>query len=96
MAYSILTHQRHEPNSVAVVIGRCWRYSPGIVFGVANVGINYMLFFDGFLSAAGRSLLSKFLVQEVYHIDESYHGDAATIGTGCFLEHRMQSFRCCL
>ena len=47
----------------------------------------------------GRSLLTKFLVQDVYydeHIDESYHRDAATIGTVCFLEHRMQSFRCCL
>ena len=51
----------------------------GEVFGVANVGANYM-FFDGFSLAVGTPLLSKFLVQEVYdeHIDEGHYGDAAT------------------
>ena len=65
----------------------------GEVFGVANVGANYM-FFDGFSSAVGTLLLSKFLAQEVYdeHIDEGRHGGAAAAdddgfqcyGTGCF------------
>mmetsp|Transcript_11577 Transcript_11577/g.24694 ORF Transcript_11577/g.24694 Transcript_11577/m.24694 type:complete len:810 (+) Transcript_11577:551-2980(+) len=73
----------------------------GEVFGTRHVGANYM-FFDGFSSAAGTLLLSKFVAQEVYdeHIVES-HGDpgaapASTeegsykcFGTGCF---RMSHF----
>ena len=47
----------------------------GEVFGTRHVGANYM-FFDGFSSAAGTLLLSKFVAQEVYdeHITE-HHGD---------------------
>jgi len=63
----------------------------GEVFGNRHVGANYM-FYDGFSSAAGTLLLSKFVAQEVYdeHIVEN-HGDpgAATtdfmcLGAGCF------------
>ena len=67
----------------------------GEVFGTRHVGANYM-FFDGFSSAAGTLLLSKFVAQEVYdeHIVES-HGDPGAasapdgtdfkcLGTGCF------------
>lgn len=47
----------------------------GEVFGTHHVGANYM-FFDGFSSAVGTLLLSKFVAQEVYdeHLAES-HGD---------------------
>lgn len=63
----------------------------GEVFGTRHVGANYM-FFDGFSSAAGTLLLSKFVAQEVYdeHISES-HGDPGMddgnykcFGTECF------------
>ena len=58
----------------------------GEVFGTANVGANYM-FFDGFTSAAGSLLLSKFIAQEVYesHIDRHDDPDNVTcLGSGCF------------
>ena len=49
-------------------------------------GANYM-FFDGFSSAAGTLLLSKFVAQEVYdeHIDEN-HEDPGAEGSNfkCF------------
>lgn len=58
----------------------------GEVFGTRHHGANYM-FFDGFSSAAGTLLLSKFVAQEVYdeHIDES-HGDPGAEGSNfkCF------------
>jgi len=69
----------------------------GEVFGTRHVGANYM-FFDGFSSAAGTLLLSKFVAQEVYdeHIVESHSDPGATsspsteegnfkcLGPGCF------------
>jgi len=70
----------------------------GEVFGTLHVGANYM-FFDGFSSAAGTLLLSKFVAQTVYddHIDES-HGDSVDegsnrcFGTECFqLSHFIVS-----
>ena len=70
----------------------------GEVFGNRHVGANYM-FFDGFSSAAGTLLLSKFVAQEVYdeHITEN-HGDEGAadgeenfqcIGRGCFAMSHM-------
>jgi MFS family permease len=70
----------------------------GEVFGTLHVGANYM-FFDGFSSAAGTLLLSKFVAQTVYdeHINEN-HGDPVNegnykcFGTGCFqLSHLIVS-----
>ena len=70
----------------------------GEVFGTLHVGANYM-FFDGFSSAAGTLLLSKFVAQTVYddHINEN-HGDAVDedsykcFGTACFqLSHLIVS-----
>lgn len=70
----------------------------GEVFGTLHVGANYM-FFDGFSSAAGTLLLSKFVAQTVYdeHINEN-HGDPVDegnykcFGTGCFqLSHLIVS-----
>jgi hypothetical protein len=62
----------------------------GEVFGTAHVGANYM-FFDGFSSAMGTLLLSKFVAQTVYdeHMIKS-HGDDIDAenfqcyGKGCF------------
>lgn len=55
------------------------------MFGTRHVGANYM-FFDGFSSAFGTLLLSKFVAQEVY--DEHISGDpetaAATDDFKCF------------
>lgn len=47
------------------------------------------MFFDGFSSAAGTLLLSKFVAQEVYddHINES-HGDPGAASTG------EENFKC--
>jgi MFS family permease len=74
----------------------------GEVFGTHHVGANYM-FFDGFSSAAGTLLLSKFVAQTVYddHINEG-HGDPNVtpasdsefkcFGTECFrLSHVIVS-----
>jgi MFS family permease len=74
----------------------------GEVFGTRHVGANYM-FFDGFSSAAGTLLLSKFVAQTVYddHINEG-HGDPNVtpasdsefkcFGTECFrLSHVIVS-----
>ena len=58
----------------------------GEVFGAANVGANYM-FYDGFTSAAGTLLLSKFVAQEVYeaHVDRTKDPDNVTcLGPECF------------
>ncbi|CAB9501855.1 Nodulin-like [Seminavis robusta] len=58
----------------------------GEVFGTANVGANYM-FFDGFTSAAGSVLLSKFLAQTVYedNIDKKDNPEnVICIGSACF------------
>ena len=59
----------------------------GEVFGTAHVGANY-LFYDGFSSAMGTLLLSKFVAQTVYdsHIDHSdENSDGVTCyGQGCF------------
>jgi len=70
----------------------------GEVFGTAHVGANYM-FFDGFSSAVGTLLLSKFVAQEVYddHIGGSHddsgaadatdtadEGNFKCFGSGCF------------
>jgi len=63
----------------------------GEVFGTRHVGANYM-FFDGFSSAVGTLLLSKFVAQEVYdeHIIEHQGdpgfagGDFKCYGPGCF------------
>lgn len=54
----------------------------GEVFGTANVGANYM-FYDGFSSAMGTLLLSKFVAQTVYesHID---HSDANSDNRTCY------------
>lgn len=68
----------------------------GEVFGTRHVGANYM-FFDGFSSAAGTLLLSKFVAQEVYdeHITE-HHGNNTEmeasfqcIGRDCFAMSHM-------
>lgn len=58
----------------------------GEVFGTANMAANYM-FFDGFTSAAGSVLLSKFVAQEVYedHIDRKDDPHNVTcLGSGCY------------
>lgn len=58
----------------------------GEVFGTENVGANYM-FFDGFTSAAGSLLLSKFVAQEVYesHVDRTNDPENVTcLGQACF------------
>jgi hypothetical protein len=61
----------------------------GEVFGVANVGANYM-FFDGGASALGTLLLSKFVAQAVYesHID---HDDENSNGFTCYGEDCFQA-----
>ena len=74
----------------------------GEVFGVANVGANYM-FFDGFSSAVGTLLLSKFLgsggLRRAHRRESSRrHGDRGRGRFQCFgiwgaSERRMQSFR---
>jgi hypothetical protein len=59
----------------------------GEVFGTAHVGANYM-FYDGFSSAMGTLLLSKFVAQTVYeeHIDhDDPNSDHLTCyGQDCF------------
>jgi MFS family permease len=64
----------------------------GEVFGTAHVGANY-LFYDGFSSAIGTLLLSKFVAQSVYesHIDYSgEHSDGLTCyGQACFRMSHM-------
>jgi hypothetical protein len=64
----------------------------GEVFGTAHVGANYM-FYDGFSSAMGTLLLSKFVAQTVYesHIDHSdEHSDGLTCyGQDCFQVSHM-------
>ena len=59
----------------------------GEVFGTVNHGANYM-FFDGFTSAIGTLLISKFLVSAVYetHIDvgDGNGDDITCYGRGCF------------
>jgi hypothetical protein len=64
----------------------------GEVFGTAHVGANYM-FYDGFSSAIGTLLLSKFVAQTVYesHIDHSdERSDGLTCyGQGCFQVSHM-------
>jgi MFS family permease len=54
----------------------------GEIFGTAHVGANY-LFYDGFSSAIGTLLLSKFVAQTVYehHID---HNDEHSDGVTCY------------
>ena len=57
----------------------------GDIFGVQHHGQNYM-FYDGFTSAIGTLVVSKYIVQEVYegHIDDS-DGDGITCyGIECF------------
>ena len=71
----------------------------GEVFGTLHVGANYM-FFDGFSSAMGTLLLSKFVAQSFYdeHIIKS-HGDSVDeqnyqcYGKECF---RMSHVVVCL
>lgn len=61
----------------------------GEVFGTLHVGANYM-FFDGFSSAAGTLLLSKFVAQTVYD-DHETEGNKC-FGTECFqLSHMIVS-----
>ena len=67
----------------------------GEVFGTRHVGANYM-FFDGFSSAAGTLLLSKFVAQEVYDEHITEHGDDTgmessfqCIGRDCFAMSHM-------
>jgi hypothetical protein len=62
----------------------------GEVFGTRNVAANYM-FFDGFTSAAGTLLLSKFVAQDVYedHINANSPDPYTCIGTGCFRQTHM-------
>ena len=61
----------------------------GEVFGTLHVGANYM-FFDGFSSAAGTLLLSKFVAQTVY--DDHETDDNKCFGTECFqLSHMIVS-----
>jgi hypothetical protein len=64
----------------------------GEVFGTAHVGANY-LFYDGFSSAMGTLLLSKFVAQTVYeaHIDHNdEHSDGFTCyGQDCFRGSHM-------
>lgn len=74
----------------------------GEVFGTDNVGANYM-FFDGFTSAAGSVLLSKFVAQEIYeqHVDRRTDPDNVTCyGKECFSKTHfvvaMLSFFCIL
>jgi hypothetical protein len=59
----------------------------GEVFGTAHVGANY-LFYDGFSSAMGTLLLSKFVAQTVYdsHIDHSNENsdEVTCYGQDCF------------
>jgi MFS family permease len=60
-------------------------------FGVAHVGGNYM-FYDGFASAAGTLLLTKFIAQNVYeaNIHANHSADANTcIGMTCFQATHM-------
>ncbi|KAL7540644.1 hypothetical protein ACHAWF_006746 [Thalassiosira exigua] len=66
----------------------------GEVFGTRHVGANYM-FFDGFSSAAGTLLLSKFVAQEVYdeHIAES-HGDPGIEPNGSTEEFKCFGAQC--
>ncbi|KAL7469352.1 hypothetical protein ACHAXS_009617 [Conticribra weissflogii] len=66
----------------------------GEVFGYVHYGANYM-FYDGFSSAAGTLLLSKYVAQTVYdeHIVES-HGDPGTMPTdGNFKCYGTECFR---
>lgn len=74
----------------------------GEVFGTLHVGANYM-FFDGFSSAFGTLLLSKFVAQTVYddHINEDHVGPGGSpdgqgnfkcFGADCFrLSHLIVS-----
>jgi hypothetical protein len=60
----------------------------GDLFGTAHVGANY-LFFDGFSSAAGTLLLSKFVAQIVYekHAEPNSNEDGGNeicYGQPCF------------
>jgi len=66
----------------------------GEVFGYVHYGANYM-FYDGFSSAAGTLLLSKYVAQTVYdeHIVEN-HGDPGTAQTdGNFKCYGTECFR---
>lgn len=62
----------------------------GEVFGTANAGANYM-FYDGFTSAAGTLLLTKFLAQHVYesHIDPASEDHYTCLGLDCFQATHM-------
>jgi MFS family permease len=71
----------------------------GEVFGTANHGANYM-FFDGFTSAIGTVLISKFITQTVYenHIDpdDQEMGNFACYGSGCFQASHIITVCLCL
>jgi MFS family permease len=71
----------------------------GEVFGTANHGANYM-FYDGFTSAIGTVLISKFITQEVYenHIDpdDQEMGNFACYGSGCFQASHIITVCLCL
>jgi hypothetical protein len=54
----------------------------GEVFGTANVGANY-LFHDGFSSAMGTLLLSKYVAQTVYE-SKIDHSDETSDGLTCY------------
>jgi hypothetical protein len=54
----------------------------GEVFGTANVGANY-LFHDGFSSAMGTLLLSKYVAQTVYESNID-HSDKSSDGLTCY------------
>jgi hypothetical protein len=64
----------------------------GEVFGTAHLAANY-LFYDGFSSAMGTLLLSKFVAQTVYeaHIDHSdeYSDGLTCYGQDCFQVSQM-------
>jgi MFS family permease len=59
----------------------------GEIFGTENHGANYM-FYDGFTSAIGTLLISKFIAQEIYeaHInsDDLNMDDVTCYGSMCF------------
>lgn len=88
LAHLVLAITTHEVTFIigvacaGVAFGMVWPLMVlvvGEVFGTAHHGANYM-FFDGFTSAMGTLLLSKFVAQEVYedHIDHHHSTEAIT------------------
>jgi MFS family permease len=98
IAHVVLAFASHEVAFVigvalsGVAFGMIWPLVVLIVgelFGPKHLGANYM-FFDGFDSAIGTLLISKFIAEAVYeknivHHSGDKHGDETTcFGDGCF------------